>query len=131
VFTGRDEFEARLAAGGFLEHTEFLGSYYGTPTPEPPPGRDVVLEIELHGARQVRALDPDALVVFVLPPSREEQERRLRGRGDPPERVAERLRKALEEEPIGIEMADVVVVNDALDQTVEEIAAFIGKARRH
>ena len=81
VFTTSDEFERRIAEGGFLEWTEFLGNYYGTPLPEPAEGADVVLEIEVDGARQVKAVHPDALLIFVLPPTRAEQERRLRGAG--------------------------------------------------
>ena len=126
----RETFEARLAAGGFLEHTEFLGNYYGTPTPSPPPGHDLLLEIELDGAQQVRKVYPHALVVFVLPPSREEQERRLRGRGDSQEKVAERLAKAEHEEPIGRALADHLVVNDDLERAVDEIACLIEAARK-
>jgi len=130
VFATREQFEDRLAASGFLEHTEFLGHYYGTPSPTPPPGRDVLLEIELDGAQQVRAIHPEALLVFVLPPSREEQERRLRGRGDTPDKVAERLAKAESEEPIGRALADHLVVNDDLDRAVDEIARLIDQARK-
>ncbi len=129
VFTDRETFERRIAAGGFLEWTEFLGHYYGTPTPDPAPGADVVLEIEVDGAQQVKALRPDALLIFVLPPSRQEQERRLRGRGDRPERVDARLRKAEEEEPIGRALADHVVVNDDLADTVEVMLDLIDRAR--
>jgi guanylate kinase len=129
VFTDRSAFEARLAAGGFLESTEFLGNYYGTPTPELQDGRDVVLEIEVHGAGQVTAKHPEAILIFVLPPSREEQQRRLRGRGDPEDKVEQRLQKALDEEPIGLAMADHVVVNDELDRTVSEMAAIIERCR--
>jgi len=129
VFVDRATFEERIHAGGFLEWTEFLGNYYGTPTPEPPPGRDVVLEIEVHGAQQVRARHPDAVLIFVLPPSRAEQERRLRGRGDPDDIVARRLRKADEEEPIGRAISDHVVVNDDLASTVAELASIIAKHR--
>jgi guanylate kinase len=129
VFVDRAAFETRIRTGGFLEWTEFLDSYYGTPTPEPPPGEDVVLEIELHGAQQVRAIDPDAIVIFVMPPSRAEQERRLRRRGDDPERVARRLAKAEEEEPIGLALADHVVVNDDLDRAVGELRAIIAEHR--
>lgn len=131
VFTDRAKFEATRDAGGFFEWTEFLGNYYGTPIdPPPPPGHDWFLEIELDGARQVRARRPDSLLLFVVPPSRAEQERRLRGRGDPPDKVAERLRKAAEEEPIGRAIADHVVVNDDVDRAVAEIAGLINRRRR-
>lgn len=125
VFTSRDAFEHRIETGGFLEWTNFLGNYYGTPTPDPTPGRDTVLEIEVDGARQVKALHPDAILIFVLPPSRDEQERRLRGRGDPEHKVEQRVRKAEEEEPIGRALADHIVVNDDLGRTVDEMLAII------
>ncbi len=130
VFTTRDQFEQRIADGGFLEWTDFLGSYYGTPLPEPIPGADVVLEIEVDGARQVKAIHPDALLIFVLPPSREEQERRLRGRGDASDKVLERLRKAEDEEPVGRALADHVVVNDDLQDTIAEMLSIIEAERR-
>jgi guanylate kinase len=129
VFTNRDAFEQRIAGGGFLEWTEFLGNYYGTPLPAPAPGVDVVLEIEVDGAQQVKAQHPDALLIFVLPPSRAEQERRLRERGDEVEKVDERLRKAEDEEPIGLRLADHVVVNDDLASTVDHMLAIIRRAR--
>lgn len=129
VFTDRAAFEARISAGGFLEWTEFLGHYYGTPSPDPQPGSDTVLEIEVDGARQVKSLHPDATLIFVLPPSRDEQARRLRGRGDPEQKVSQRVRKAEEEEPIGRAIADHVVVNDDLTRTVEEMLAIIADAR--
>lgn len=130
VFTTRDQFERRIAEGGFLEWTEFLGNYYGTPIPSADPEHDIVLEIEVDGARQVRERDPEALVIFVLPPSRIEQERRLRGRGDPPHKVEARLRKADDEEPIGKAMADYVVVNDELETTILEMLDILERARR-
>ena len=131
VFTDAPTFERRIAEGGFLEWTEFLGNYYGTPTPDPPPGADVVvLEIEVDGAQQVKALWPDAILIFVLPPSREEQERRLRERGDRDDRIFARLRKAEDEEPVGKALADHVVVNDDLEQTIDEMLAIIEAARR-
>ena len=125
VFVTPEEFEARINAGGFLEWTSFLGNYYGTPTPEPEPERDIVLEIEVDGARQVKQSHPDAVLVFVLPPSRLEQQRRLRGRGDSEQKVEERLRKAEEEEPVGISIADHVVVNDDLELTLQELLRII------
>jgi guanylate kinase len=129
VFTSRDAFEQRIAAGGFLEWTTFLDNYYGTPMPDLQAGRDTVLEIEVDGARQVKALHPDAVLIFVLPPSRDEQERRLRGRGDPDQQVEQRVRKAEEEEPIGRALADHVVVNDDLARTVDEMLSIIDRHR--
>jgi len=129
VFTDRAAFEARIAAGGFLEWTEFLGNYYGTPTPDPTLEKDVLLEIEVDGARQVKTLFPDAILIFVLPPSRDEQQRRLRGRGDPEDKVDERLQKALDEEPVGLALADHVVVNDDLERTVAEMMSIIAGYR--
>jgi guanylate kinase len=129
VFTTREQFERRIQTGGFLEWTNFLGNYYGTPMPDPMEGRDTVLEIEVDGARQVKHLHPEATLIFVLPPSRDEQARRLRGRGDAEQHVDERVRKAEEEEPIGRAIADHVVVNDDLERTVDEMLAIIAAAR--
>lgn len=129
VFTDTEHFERRIADGGFLEWTEFLGNYYGSPLPEPGVDQDVVLEIEVDGAQQVKRIFPDALLLFVVPPSREEQERRLRGRGDPGDKVLARLKKAEIEEPIGRALADHIVVNDDLDDTIEEMLAIIDSER--
>ncbi len=93
-------------------------------------GRNVVLDIEVAGARQVRQRYPDAVLVFVLPPSREEQERRLRERGDPDNKIYARLRKAEDEEPIGRALADHVLVNDDLGETVDELLGIIEAARK-
>ena len=130
VFVSRQEFEDHIASGGFLEWTEFLGNLYGTPMPEVSDGRDIVLEIELHGATQVKQRHPDAILVFVQPPSRDEQRRRLQGRGDSEEHVVERLQKAEDEERLGAEIADVIVVNDDLERAVAEIQGIIGAARK-
>jgi guanylate kinase len=130
VFTDRASFEDRRDKGGFLEWTEFLGNYYGTPAPEGDDDRDLVLEIEVNGAAQVRSKEPESLLVFVLPPSRAEQRRRLVARGDPPEKVQARLKKAEDEEPVGRAMSDHIVVNDDLDATVEEIVRIIDKRRQ-
>jgi guanylate kinase len=129
VFATREEFEKRIADGGFLEWTEFLGNLYGTPLPEPASGSDVVLEIEVDGAQQVKQLQEDAILIFVLPPTRTEQERRLRERGDREDKVHARLHKAEIEEPIGLKLADRVVVNDNLDDTIDELLRIINGAR--
>jgi len=129
-FTTAPEFEQRISEGGFLEWTEFLGNYYGTPIPgSESSGRDVVLEIEVDGARQVKGRYPEATLIFVLPPSREEQERRLRERGDPGDKVMARLKKAELEEPVGRSLADHVVVNDDLEHTIVELMNIIETER--
>ncbi len=133
VFASRSDFEQLIARGGLLEWTSFLGNYYGTPVPDLDnpelAGRDIVLEIEVNGARQVKSLHPEAVLIFVLPPSRAEQERRLRGRGDPDDKVEQRVRKAEEEEPVGRALADHIVVNDDLSRTVDEMREIISTHR--
>jgi guanylate kinase len=129
TYTDRQTFEDRIEAGGFLEWTNFIGNYYGTPMPERSGTKDVLLEIEVDGATQVKRQYPDAVLIFVLPPSREEQQRRLRGRGDPEDKVEQRLQKALDEEPIGLQIADHVVVNDDLADTVRNMMAIIESHR--
>lgn len=130
-YVDHDAFSARIAAGGFLEHAEFLGERYGTPTPDDlPEDRDLVLEIDVQGAGQVLERVPDALVVLLVAPSREAQAERLRGRGDPEDAVQRRLAKGDEEVARGRELGAVEVVNDDLDRTVAELAAIIRAARR-
>ncbi len=129
VFTTREAFERHRQNDGFLEWTEFLGNYYGTPVPEFSSGRDIVLEIEVDGAQQVKVRHPESVLLFILPPSRDEQRRRLIGRGDPDHKVVERLRKAEEEEPVGLALADYTFVNDDLDETVDEMLGLINRLR--
>lgn len=129
VFVTREQFQQRIADNGFLEWTEFIGNMYGTPNPEAPAGRDIVLEIEVDGASQVKKMHPDAMLLFVLPPTREEQRARLQGRGDVEQKVEQRLRKAEDEEPIGKALADFVLINDDLNATIDEMLELINAAR--
>lgn len=122
-------FDARVRSGGFLEWVRFLDHRYGTPVPEAPPGRDVVLEIDVEGAAQVRSRRSDAVVVLLVAPSREVQAARLRQRGDPEEEVARRTALASREVASGQELADYVLVNDDLDRSVAELAAIVAQER--
>jgi len=128
-FVDRADFEAAVAEGRFLEWAEFLGNLYGTPLPEPPPGTDVVLEIDLQGAEQVRRRDPSAVIVLLVPPSAEVQAERLRGRGDDEAAVARRIAKGEEEMRIGRTLTPYVVVNDRLESAVAEVAGILDAHR--
>lgn len=99
IFTTREKFEEAIAKGELLEWAEFVGNYYGTPLSQVEKlrneGKNVLLEIEVQGADQVRAKCPDALSIFIIPPSMEELEKRIRGRrSEPEEIVQQRLAKA-------------------------------------
>lgn len=132
VFVTREEFMARAKAGGFVEWTTFSGNghLYGTPTLEAPAGCDVVLEIEIDGAAQIKARYPDAVLIMVIAPSREVQAARLRLRGDDEASVKRRLAVSPDEERSGRQMADHVVVNDDLDRASLELAAIVDAHRQ-
>lgn len=128
-FVDRDTFEAAVAAGGFLEWVEFLDYLQGTPTPQPPEGTDVVLEIDVAGARQVQEFAPGAVLVFVEAPSLDDQRVRLQRRGDSAETVERRIAKAGEERAAALEMGYVTVVNDDIANAVEAIERLIAADR--
>lgn len=130
VFVSRDEFDANIAAGGFLEWVDFLDYRQGTPVPNAPAGTDILFEIDVAGARAVRQLDPDALLVFVDTPDRSAQQQRLVGRGDSPDRVEARLLKGDEERRAAAELGMELVVNDDLDRAVADLEALIERARK-
>jgi guanylate kinase len=132
VFATRDEFMGRVSANGFVEWTEFAGNgqLYGTPTMEPPGGSDVVLEIDLDGALQVKRRYPDAELVFISVPSVDVQAERLRRRGDDEASIEKRLLVGAEEERVGRAMADHVVVNDDLERAAAELAGIIDACRQ-
>ena len=125
----RAEFEDAIARGVFLEWAEFHGNLYGTPKPVAPENCDVILEIEVQGAQQVRAGDPDAIIFLLSPPSLEELESRLRGRGDDEDHVQRRLTSSAHELSVGREIATVELVNDDLEDVIRQITAIIEELR--
>ena len=128
-FISEDEFSSRVRADEFLEWAEFAGSRYGTPSAPVEDallaGRSVILEIEIDGAKQVKTHLPQAILVFLEPPTWEELVARLEGRGtDTPDRRTERLQLA-QEELAAASLFDRVIVNDQVERVVEELVALI------
>ena len=132
-FVDPQRFRALIADNGFLEHAEVFGNLYGTAREtvrvELEAGRDVILEIDWQGARQVRAAMTEAIGIFILPPSKTELERRLTGRGqDSAEVIAGRMTKAVAEMSHWSEF-DFLVVNDDFAQSRQELATIIAASR--
>jgi guanylate kinase len=122
-FLGREDFDRRVAAGEFVEHAVYAGHSYGTLRSElERPARGIVLEIDVQGARQVRDTLPEAVRVFIEPPSFEALVERLTTRGsDSPEQIERRLAAAREELAARDEF-DHHIVNDDLERAVEELS---------
>lgn len=128
-FTNRSQFEKMVANGEFLEWAEFAGNYYGTPRQRVEDqirqGKLVVLEIELEGARQIHASFPNAFRIFILPPSLNELEQRLRGRGqDSEEAITRRLQHAQGEIDAANEF-DIQIVNDDVEESLNNLEAAL------
>ena len=129
-FVDRATFEKKATEGGFLEWNRVFDELYGTPVPDPPAGKDVLLEIDVQGARDVKRSRPDAVVILVVPPSRQAQEERLRRRGDQEDTIARRVASADEEEAQGRRLADHVVINDDLVRAVDEVIGILEAHRK-
>ena len=132
-FVTRSEFERLRAEGAFVENAEYAGNLYGTSfaSLDAPllRGRDLLLEVDVQGALQLRERRSDARFVFLLPPSLEELERRLRGRGtDAPEVVARRLAEVRRELAV-VHAFDYAVVNEDVERTVASLIAIVHAER--
>ena len=128
-FVDRETFEAMIGRGEFLEYAQYVGNYYGTSLKvieeKRDAGIDVLLDIEVQGAAKVRSKCPDAVMIFLLPPSFEELSCRLHGRGtDSEEVIAGRLQKA-REECREVTHYDFLVINDTVDRAVDQITAIL------
>jgi len=132
-FVNRGVFERLVAENAFLEHAEVFGNFYGTSRAAVEPllaeGRDVLLEIDWQGARQVRAVRPDCVSIFILPPSREELERRLRTRAaDNAPTIARRLAESREEIAHAGDF-DCIIVNDQFADALADLRAIVTSRR--
>lgn len=128
-FVDRETFEAMIGRGEFLEYAQYVGNYYGTSLKvieeKRDAGIDVLLDIEVQGAAKVRAKCPDAVMIFLMPPSFKELSCRLHGRGtDSEEVIAGRLQKA-REECREVTHYDFLVINDTVDRAVDQITAIL------
>ena len=132
-FVSRDRFEAMIAGGQFLEWAEYSGNLYGTAVVdterELESGADLVLVIDVQGARQVRRHRPASVLVFVLPPSADELEARLRSRGEDSEEQIWRRLEVAREEVQAVDEYDYVVVNDVIDDCVARLQAIVAAER--
>jgi guanylate kinase len=132
-FVSAERFRALVERDAFLEYAEYAGRLYGTsraavdgPLRE---GRDLILEIEVQGAAQVRERRPDARFVFLLPPSAAELERRLRARGTDDAEAIERRLALMRRELAAVHLFDYVLVNDRLERCVEEVCGIVAAER--
>ena len=124
-----EEFEKMIAEGALIEHAKYVNNYYGTPKAyveeQIDKGNNVILEIEIQGAMNIKKMFPDAVLMFITPPSAKELERRLRGRGTEDEdTIMARLARA-SEEARGVEDYDYIVLNDEVDACVQRIHEIV------
>lgn len=128
-FLSKDKFQQMIEEGQLIEYAQYVNHYYGTPKSyveqKMAEGKDVILEIEIQGALKVKKRFPEALLVFVTPPSAEELRRRLVGRGtETIEVINARLRRAAEEAS-GMEAYDYLLINDEIDTCVQQMHQLI------
>jgi guanylate kinase len=134
IFTDRENFREIAESGGMLEYAEYVGNFYGTPKApieeQLAKGMNVILEIEVKGAMQVKKIMPEALLIFIMPPSEEELRRRLTGRGtDDPETIEKRMETA-KSEMAEADKYDVIIVNDDANRAARELAEKIENYRK-
>ena len=138
-FKSKEEFEKMIEDKKLLEYADFCGNYYGTPTDfvnkRIENNKTVILEIEIQGALQVKSIYPEAVLIFLTPPSMDELEKRLVGRAtETPEKIELRLKRAVEEID-NIDKYDYIVINDSVERAVVDIEHIVNaekmKAKRN
>lgn len=132
-FITREEFQEKISSGEMLEYAEYCGNFYGTPKEavvrELEKGKDVILEIETEGALKIKKAVPEALFIFISPPSEEELFRRLKGRGTEPEEVINKRLEVAKREMEKAEIYDFVVINDEVSKASKEILEIIKNSK--
>jgi len=128
-FVSRDDFEEMIREEKLIEYAQYVNNYYGTPkqyvSEQMAAGKDVILEIEIQGALKIKKRFPEALLLFVMPPSAQELKRRLIGRGtESPEVIDARLHRAAQEAE-GMDSYDYILVNDTIETCVEKMHTLI------
>ena len=133
-FLSKEEFERRIADGEMLEYVNYCGNYYGTPKAPVEEslaaGQDVLLEIEVTGAKNIRTLAPEATLLFVIPPSMKELRRRLGGRGTEDAATIERRLAVAKEELRQYGLYDYVVLNDTVESCADQIETIMEAQKR-
>ena len=133
-FLSREKFEQMIAEDAFIEYAQYVGNYYGTPKKYVEDcltaGKDVILEIEVQGAMNVKKLFPDAVTIFVAPPSAAELKKRLEGRGtETQEVIAGRMKRAQEEADL-MDFYDYLLINDDLEESTRELHGLIVQSHK-
>lgn len=128
-FVTKEQFEKTIEGNGFIEYAQYVGNYYGTPRAyveeQMRSGKDVILEIEIQGAHKVKALYPDAILIFVTPPSAQILKERLTGRGTETAEVIKKRMDRAAQESEGIEDYDYIAVNDDIETCVSNVRGMI------
>ena len=132
-YISKEEFEQKIQNGEMLEHVQYVGNYYGTPKApveeKTAAGQDILLEIEVIGGKNIKRLMPNAVLIFIAPPSLGELRARLEGRGTETQEVIEQRLKTAQKELTEYTAFDYVVVNDTVDNCVDQIEAIIAATK--
>ena len=133
-FKTKEEFEKMIEASELIEYARYVDNYYGTPKAyveeQLKEGKNVILEIEIQGALNIKKMFPDAVLLFIMPPSAEELERRLVGRGTEDEATIRARLSRASEEAQGVENYNYIVINDDVDACVETINSIVSSEKK-
>ena len=133
-FKSKEEFEKMIEASELIEYARYVDNYYGTPKAyveeQLEAGKNVILEIEIQGALNIKKMYPDAVLLFIMPPSAEELERRLVGRGTEDEATIKARLQRASDEAKGVENYNYIVINDDVDECVETIDCIVKSEKK-